>query len=210
MLLIVAFCIGVVPETGIRIIQEFMRKTVGRFSPSLEERDPLTKLDGIDLYDRARLSEEGVDNIENLAYHNLIDLLVQTRIPARRLADMVDQAILYLHLRDNTPAVPEAAPSAERSLDFLRRYGIRTATDLMHAWHPECPPEPSAFETILRKQCESEEFADRLKIVVNTLEQADWMPQLQYRRAQVTQLHETLVTDPDKFFEVETTGVGWA
>ena len=42
-----------------------MRKTVGRFSASLDERDPLTKLDGIDLYDRARLSEEGVTNIEN-------------------------------------------------------------------------------------------------------------------------------------------------
>ena len=204
-LLIMAFCIGIVPETAIKVIKEFMRKTVGRFSESLDERDPLTNLEGIDLYDRARLSEEGVDNIENLAYHNLIDLLVQTRIPARRLADMVDQAILYLHLRGSVPPAQPAKHSddqAPSALDYLRGYGIRTATDLIHAWRTTPNQGPSDFEVVLRKQ--SEEFADRIKIVVGTLKEADWMLQLLYRRALVTQLPKEPVTDPDGFFANET------
>jgi hypothetical protein len=216
-LLILAFCIGVVPETAIKIIQEFMRKTIGRFSASLEERDPLTKLDGIDLYDRARLSEEGITNIETLAYHNLIELLVQTRIPARRLADMVDQAILYLHLRGSAPSVPAASLSPEQSsvaspdrdpisaLDYLRGYGIRTATDLLYIWQTN-GASPSNFEAVLRAQ--APDFADRINVIVQALAEADWMPQLQYRRTQVTQLHERPITDPHKFFEIEKNDVG--
>jgi hypothetical protein len=215
-LLIIAFCIGVVPETAIKIIQEFMRKTVGRFSPNLEERDPLTKLDGIDLYDRARLSEEGVTNIENLAYHNLIDLLVQTRIPARRLADMVDQAILYLHLRGAAPpelaaSLPPdkraAADDLPSALDYLRSYGIRTATDLLYVWQTKTGAGPSDFEVVLRAQ--APDFADRINVIVHTLAEADWMPQLQYRRSQVTQLHERPVTNPQEFFQKETEDVSW-
>jgi hypothetical protein len=216
-LLIMAFCIGVVPETGIKVIQEFMRKTVGRFSASLDERDPLTNLEGIDLYDRARLSEEGVENIENLAYDNLIDLLVQTRIPARRLADMVDQAILYLHLRGSAPPVPPASNSSDQlpaaaattahepvlALEYLRGYGIRTATDLMHVWRTKAKQGPSDFEEVLKAQ--SPDFAARVNVIVNALEDADWMPQLLYRRAQVTQLHEKPVANPKEFFEIETT-----
>lgn len=204
-LLIMAFCIGIVPETAIKVIKEFMRKTVGRFSDSLDERDPLTNLEGIDLYDRARLSEEGVDNVENLAYHNLIDLLVQTRIPARRLADMVDQAILYLHLRGSAPPAQSAEHSDDQAppaLNYLRRYGIRTATDLIHAWRTTPGRGPADFEVVLRKQ--SEEFADRIQIVVGTLKEADGMLQLLYRRALVTQLPKGPVTDPDGFFAKET------
>jgi hypothetical protein len=212
-----------VPETALKVIQEFMRKTVGRFSPRLDERDPLTKLDGIDLYDRARLSEEGVENIESLAYHNLIDLLVQTRIPARRLADMVDQAILYLHLRD-VPLVLSAEPAASPpddypvkdkapddrppALKYLRGYGIRTATDLMQAWQATSSQGPSGFKAVLRKRS-SEKFAERIEIIVNTLDEADWIPQLQYRRKQVAHLNETPVKDPKEFFAKETAGGGW-
>ena len=64
----------------------------------IAERDPLTNLEGIDLYDRARLLDEGVSNVEGLAHHDLIELMLQTRIPAPRLVDWIDQAILYLHV----------------------------------------------------------------------------------------------------------------
>ena len=37
---------------------------------------PLTALEGIDLYDRTRLASEGVTNIEALAHHNMIDLVL--------------------------------------------------------------------------------------------------------------------------------------
>jgi hypothetical protein len=149
----------------------------------------------------------------------LIDLLVQTRIPARRLADMVDQAILYLHLRGGAP--PELAASlppdqlaaspATRNplsaLDYLRSYGIRTATDLLYVWQTKTGAAPSDFEAVLRAQ--SPDFAERINIIVHALVEADWMPQLKYRRAQVTQLHERPVTNPQEFFQKETEDASW-
>ncbi len=97
---ILAFLIGILPETAIAVMQDFLhnQRWIGAIIPSLREEQPLTRLDGITLYDRARLLEEGIDNIENLATHNLVELMLQTRIPTARLVDLVDQAILHLHV----------------------------------------------------------------------------------------------------------------
>jgi hypothetical protein len=218
LLLILAFCIGVVPETGVKILQEFLRKGLGRFNESLLERDPLTELEGVNLYDRARLSEEGVDNVENLAHHNLIHLLVHTRIPVSRLVDMFDQAILYLHLRGVAPVAPPAlspdgspAPESEATpaeppsaRDYLRTYGIRTATDLLQAWPAKPDSGRSDFETILRTR--SPELADRLSVIVPALRDDDWMPQLGYWREQITKSPDKPATDPLELIqrEIET------
>ena len=120
-LYVIAFLTGIVPETALLLIRESVRKSVpSKVSLIEEEPDPLTKLEGIDLYDRARLFDEGVTNVENLAHHDVVELMLQTRIPVPRLVDWLDQAILYLH----------AGPRAANRLPALRRYGIRTATDL--------------------------------------------------------------------------------
>jgi hypothetical protein len=120
-LYVIAFLSGIVPETALLLIRESLRKSVPSTVSLIEkEPDPLTKLEGIDLYDRARLFDEGVTNVENLAHHDVVELMLQTRIPVPRLVDWLDQAILYLH----------AGPGAAKALAALRRYGIRTATDL--------------------------------------------------------------------------------
>ena len=215
LLLILAFCIGVVPETGVKILQEFLHKGLGRFNESMLERDPLTELEGVDLYDRARLSEEGVDNIENLAHNNMIHLLVQTRIPVSRLVDMFDQAILYLHLRGDLPLAPSAStpiespgPAAESPAsepismrDYLRNYGIRTATDLLWAWQAPPDSDRSDLETILRTR--SPELADRLTVIVPALRDDDWMPQLCYWREQVNKRPDKPATDPLELIQQE-------
>lgn len=97
-LLVVAFVIGFFPETLFVRLQEVARSFApsGRFR--FAERFPLTELVGIDIYDRARLMDEGVGNIEGLAHHNLPELMVQTRIPVGRIVHWADQAILYLHV----------------------------------------------------------------------------------------------------------------
>jgi len=215
-LLILAFCLGVVPETGIKVLQEFLRKALGKFNESLIERDPLTELEGINLYDRARLSEEGVDNVENLAHYNMIHLLVQTRIPVSRLVDMFDQAILYLHLRDVPAEAMSASAPAESAAqkvdspadvappslrDYLRSYGIRTATDLLSAWQTKSEAGESVLETILRSR--TPELADRLMVIVSALQDDDWMPQLRYWRVQITQRPPKAVTDPLAFIKQE-------
>jgi hypothetical protein len=134
---------------------------------------------------------------------------------------MVDQAILYLRLRGDAPDVQGASSVNDQppkqtarkadeplsALEYLRGYGIRTATDLLYVWRTQDLQGSPNFEDMLKADCA--EFANRIKVIVNTLEKTDWVPQLQYRRRQVTQLHEKPVEDPASFFDKEQTDVGW-
>jgi len=126
--LVVAFFVGFFPDTGITAIKEFVKKIMPSKSdiPTITEKFPLNKLDGINIYHRTRLVEEGVENIENLAHADLINLMLQTRIPLSTLIDWVDQSILYLH-------VLKGAKAEDEDLLKLRAYGIRTASDLIAA-----------------------------------------------------------------------------
>ena len=117
--LMLMFMVGVFPESGLTLIRESIRnqtgfgKIVKLIGSPTKERYPLTELKELDVYDRARLLDEGVTNIEGLAHHDLIDLMLETRIPVPRLVDWIDQAILYLHLDVGTNII--AASSAQHS-----------------------------------------------------------------------------------------------
>jgi hypothetical protein len=164
--LAVAFIVGVFPQTGINLIIEFLRqrKVLRRAMPSLQEKQTLDELEGVSLYDRTRLIEEGIENIEHLAHHDLVDLVLHTRIPVPRLVDWVDQSILYLHLGVGNEPFAEDGPSEANqdssahakatdpnthndppednrrgdtgfnSFQILRKHGIRNATSLERAW----------------------------------------------------------------------------
>ncbi|MEK6336855.1 MAG: hypothetical protein AABM67_18175 [Acidobacteriota bacterium] len=114
--LMFAFIVGVFPETGLTLIREAIRtrSSFGRLIPHTKEKYPLTDLEEIDVYDRARLLDEGVTNIESLAHHDLIDLMLETRIPVPRLVDWIDQAILYLHLTVDQNDEEKAKRKAEK------------------------------------------------------------------------------------------------
>ena len=107
----------------------------------MHEPAPLTELEGIDLYDRTRLAEEGVNNVEALAHADIIDLMSSTRISAAELVDWTDQAILYLKVGGDSSSMCKAGRGRPRRRRRRRRtsastlsppaaYGIRTATDL--------------------------------------------------------------------------------
>jgi len=91
----------------------------------LQVQSPLSQLDEVDVYERTRLEEEGITSVQALARHDLIDLILSSRIPVPRLIDWVDQAILLQH-------VPE------RAAQTLRGLGIRTATDYMQVSTDRC------------------------------------------------------------------------
>jgi hypothetical protein len=125
------FVIGIFPESGVALLQHATRSALGVAAPeAYKEEHPLTKLEGIGLYDRARLEDEGVTNVQSLAHHDLIDLMVETRIPVPRLVDWVDQAILYLHI-DRPTLVPHGATDWRTPFASA---GIRTATDLLRVY----------------------------------------------------------------------------
>ena len=61
-------------------------------------QSPLSQLDEVDVYERTRLEEEGITSVQALARHDLVDLILSSRIPVPRLIDWVDQAILLQHV----------------------------------------------------------------------------------------------------------------
>jgi hypothetical protein len=143
--LIAAFMVGVLPDTLFYWIREawgelrlvVRRKATNRTAVAaaqdfdqlmegLVEPTPLTRLDGIDLYDRFRLADEGVTTVEALAHADVPQLMLRTRIPAIQLLDWVDQAILYLHLG-------RSRAGREYRQERLAALGIRTATGLLCA-----------------------------------------------------------------------------
>jgi hypothetical protein len=124
-----AFVIGVFPDVGWKALQTLVKLPLRSLVRSLRQPYPLSDLDGLNVWYEARLLEEGIEDMQNLATCNLVDVMLNTRIPVERLVDWIDQSILYLHL--GKPVEGTGNPR-----DQLRRYGIRTATDLEDAFRP--------------------------------------------------------------------------
>ena len=62
---VVAFTIGIFPESALTLIQDYVNKITARRRGQDPDLFSLTKLEGMNLYDQARLMEEGIENIEN-------------------------------------------------------------------------------------------------------------------------------------------------
>lgn len=181
-ILALAFFIGIFPETGLALVQDVLKKVFGKIIETIEEQHPLTELEGINLYDRTRLLEEGIENVENLAHSNLIELLARTRIPTGRLVDLFDQALLYLHLGSE-----DDGQSSTRTK--LQEYGIRTATELERVLKEE--------DGLLKGELGTLE--NKLKVIECALSDDEWMVYLRYWRESTT-LTEDLVTTPEEFY----------
>ncbi len=217
-LYVLAFLTGIFPDTALVLIREQARTGLQglghRLSLAGEESDPLTKLEGIDLYDVARFYDEGVNNVQGLAHADVVELMLQTRIPVPRILDWVDQAILYVHAGparaggagadDQTSAgadgkdAPDAAVRAtavaadrETTLATLRKYGIRTATDLFNAYDAAAKDDDrlDAFLEILP----SESATSRIQVMIDVLQDEEWIANLQQWRSAECATPETLV-----------------
>ncbi|MDQ1539063.1 MAG: hypothetical protein QOE58_3456 [Actinomycetota bacterium] len=115
--LALSFLGGLVPNTVLLQIRN-LSGSKATSDVELDRRSPLTQIDEIDVYERTRLEEEGITSVQALARHDLVDLMLSSRIPAPRLIDWVDQAMLQQHT------------TAEITL-LLRNNGVRSATDLL-------------------------------------------------------------------------------
>ena len=183
-LLVVAFLTGIVPETTLKFIRELVRdRTVRTTLDHMEEQQPLQELEGIDLYDRSRLLDEGIANIEGLAHDDLIDLMLETRIPTARLVDWIDQAVLFLHLVDPMTPDKKSAGTVRRR---LRALGIRTATDLEAAYEKPCLRDAlaEALQNAVNSPGDGRTNGEcRLGILLVAISDDEWMPYLRNWRA---------------------------
>ncbi len=143
MMLVIAFVIGAFPPIIWQIIQSAFRFITGArfFVPSLRSEMPVSGLDGLTVWHEARLEEEDIENIPNMSTANIVELLLQTRIPPERIIDWVDQAILYTQIGSENNKEKKFKSAAGQNGDSssfinrtaLRQLGIRTASDLVVA-----------------------------------------------------------------------------
>ena len=129
---VVTFMVGFFPLVGLQAMQKLTAVALRAVVPTLRTNYPLSDIDGLTVWYESRLLELGVEDAQNLATANLVDVLLHSRVPVPRLVDWVDQAILYLHLNPEPHRRdPKAAPSDRAR---LRRLGIRSATTLEAAF----------------------------------------------------------------------------
>lgn len=92
---IVAFSLGYFPNLAIgwftRISHTALQQDVRR-SDAL----PLSLIDGISELHEARLRDQGIDNIQNLATATIRDLVLKTPFDAQEIVEWIDQAVLLL------------------------------------------------------------------------------------------------------------------
>ncbi len=84
---------------------------------------PLAFIDGISRFHEARLRDEGIDNLQNLASARIDELLLNTRFSAQQIIEWIDQAALYLYLEQS-------------EIESFRRGGIRNVSDFQDFWGP--------------------------------------------------------------------------
>jgi hypothetical protein len=146
-LVVLGFVIGVFPRVAWQVLQAFFKRFTGAalLLPSLQTQLPISDLDGLTVWHEARFEEEDIENIPNMATADLVDLMIETRLPPDRIIDWVDQAILYTQLG------PEPAKqSAPTRRSLLRIHGIRTASSLVNAYQKsETRGDLEVFEKIL-------------------------------------------------------------
>jgi hypothetical protein len=126
-LLVLGFVIGVFPRVAWQVINGLSAKLFGSLFrlPSFETKLPISDIDGLTSWHEARLEEEDIENVPNMATADIVDLILNTRIPTDRIVDWMDQAILYTHIG---PEDPEAADTRRKR---LRKHGIYTASALV-------------------------------------------------------------------------------
>lgn len=137
-----AFLVGFFPLIGLQLIRRVVATLLGGMVPPITSEHPLDQIDGVNLWYEARLLEEGVEDMQNLATMNLVDVVLHTRVPPGRLVDWIDQAYLQIRLGPlsgpNRRAATDPADShwlsGPAARDRLRRAGIRGATDLLRAY----------------------------------------------------------------------------
>ena len=171
---VVGFVIGVFPRIAWQFIQGAAKALMRllRMSsvlPSMESRLPLSDLDGLTVWHEARLEEEDIENIPNMASAEIVDLMISTRFPPDRIIDWVDQSILFTCLGPDQKD-DKAEGSSRREL--LRLQGIRTATSLLQSFKlSQVPPREDAdkVEELLSKASRSHvrSLLDAMKIDTN-------------------------------------------
>ena len=111
---LVSFVGGVIPNIIWQSLRNRALLVLGNVGNGEALEMPFGKIQGLNNWQQARLLEAGVENAQNLAMADVVELMVTTRLGAVCLLDWIDQAMLYIHVGDE--------------IEQYRSQGIRTAS----------------------------------------------------------------------------------
>lgn len=94
---LIYFSIGFLANIILEWILEQTLKVLSINKPKQEDL-PLQMVRGINIWKEYRLGEEGVENVQNLATADVVDLAVRTHYSLRTLIDWIDQALVLTRL----------------------------------------------------------------------------------------------------------------
>jgi hypothetical protein len=127
---ILSFAVGAFPLIIWQLVANVLKRLPGAFLalPNLTGTQPLSRVDGLSVWHEARLDEEDIENVPNLATADIVELTLNTKIAPNRIIDWIDQSMLLMVL---PPAPKEGAQTWIGTV--LRDNGIRTASALVAA-----------------------------------------------------------------------------
>jgi hypothetical protein len=180
----IAFLTGMFPE---RILTWFTKKYEDYFNINRLNTETLSldNIEGISLSHKERLSEIGIDNVQNLANFSITKLLIMTPFESRQLLDWIGQSKLLLYVKDD--------------IEKLRSCGIRSIYDLykgskdvdtMRNIAESNGLNPMLLETIYRQTIDDE----GVRALVNFQNQMDG--NVNYASAKEEGLLERMVSKP--------------
>lgn len=124
--LTVAFGLGFFPRAALEALHARTVRPLARTLQGRRHERLLGGLDGMDIWQETRLVELGIENLQQFATADLVEILLRSRTPTDRLVTWLDRAFLLLLLPPERRARTEMASR-------LLRLGVRSATDLEQA-----------------------------------------------------------------------------
>jgi hypothetical protein len=124
-----AFLAGFFPNAALQFLKERLVPLLGRGASGMAGGEPgadrlsLGMIEGVDVYDRSRLDELGIQDAQNLASANLIEIVARTSLNPIQVIDWIAQAKLYLYFKGDMAA--------------LRKSQIRSMFDMLPAVESE-------------------------------------------------------------------------
>ncbi len=112
---VIAFMTGMLPGAALHYLEDNFARLL-KLSETSAPPLSLGMIEGLNRYHEVRLGEVGIDNAQNLAAANVVELILKTPYNPDQLLDWIGQARLYVYVKEQ--------------IEVLRRYGIRSAFDL--------------------------------------------------------------------------------
>jgi hypothetical protein len=104
---VVAFITGIFPQRVLNYMVEYFKFSVSDSRKRAHEL-PLDMLEGITAFHKVRLSEMGIENIQNLVKASLVELILKTPYKPRQLIDWMVQGRLCLQFKSDVNKLRDA------------------------------------------------------------------------------------------------------